>query len=105
MLSQFHGQTRIVDIGFGEDLEALSAICTLAARTAAELPETCEIVAGFTCEQIQKSFSQMGFKSRRLERVFCHDPRKRIGPGRTIHLSMLDGDLCFFGNSDRPYLS
>jgi hypothetical protein len=46
----------------------------------------------------------MEFKVRRIEQVFCYDPRKLLGAAPEFSLSMLDGDLCFLGNRDRPYL-
>jgi hypothetical protein len=105
MLSQFQGQTRIVEVGTDDDPDSRTATCMLAARTAAALPDTSEIVSGFTCAEIQRTFSQIGFKVRRVEQVFCYDPRKILGAAPELSLSMLDGDLCFLGNRDRPYLS
>ena len=105
VLSQFEGQTRIVDVGTDDDPDSRTATCMLAAHTAAALPDTSEIVSGFTCAEIQRTFSQMEFKVRRIEQVFCYDPRKLLGAAPEFSLSMLDGDLCFLGNRDRPYLS
>lgn len=105
MLSQFQGQTRIVEIGADDDPDSRTATCMVAARTAAALPDTSEIVVGFSCPEMQQAFSQMGFRVRRVEQVFCYDPRKVLGTTPELSLSMLDGDLCFLGNRDRPYLS
>lgn len=106
LLSQVRGQTRIVDIGIdANDPQGRTAACILAARTAAEMPGTCEIVAGFSCSQTQACFAEMGFKVRRIAPIFCYDPRKLLGQAPRLGLSMLDGDLCFMANLQRPYLT
>jgi hypothetical protein len=106
ILGQFQGQTRIIDLRIdSDDQDSVASVCITAARTAAALPQTCEIVAGFSCGQIQDAFSRMGFRVRRASPVFCYDPRKLMGPEQTLKLSMLDADLWFLANVDRPYLT
>ena len=105
VLSQFYGQTRIVELRTQDNQESQHAGCVLAAQTAAELPETLEIVTGFSCQDQQREFGSMGFALRRVSPVFCYDPRKVLGQDAKVCVSMLDGDLCFFGNRENPYLS
>jgi hypothetical protein len=106
LLSQIQGQTRIVNLGINtENSQDWPTACALAAQTAANLPKTCEIVAGFSNPSVQAEFAQMGFRVRQVLPVFCYDPRKRFELAHPLDLSMLDGDLCFMANSKNPYLT
>jgi hypothetical protein len=107
VLSQIAGQTRIVDIRLAvESPESWKAICILAAKTAAEIPETCEIVAGFSMAPIQQAFAQSGFRPRQTLPIFYYDPRKLLkGVVPTLDLSLLDGDGCFMANLKHPFLT
>lgn len=107
VLSQIAGQTRIVDLRLAvENPESWRAICVLAAKTAAEIPETCEIVAGFSTANIQLAFAQSGFRPRQTLPIFYYDPRKLLkGIVPALDLSLLDGDGCFMANLKHPFLT
>jgi hypothetical protein len=106
LLSQVGKQTRIVDIGVeSNDPEAWTAACILATRTAAAIPETCEIVAGFSMDRANEALGKVGFRRRGTIPVFCYDPKKLLGTESVLDLSMLDGDLCFITNPRNPFLT
>lgn len=106
VLSLVAGQTRIADLRLGtEDPESWKTACVLAARTAAEMPETCEIVAGFSMAAVQKAFEQSGFRPRQTLPIFYYDPRKLLRNVPVLDLSLLDGDACFMANLKHPFLT
>jgi hypothetical protein len=106
ILSLVAGQTRIADLRLiSAEPESWKAACVLAARTAAEMPETCEIVAGFSSPQVQYSFEQAGFRVRQTLPIFYYDPRKILKHVPTFDLSMFDGDACFMANLKHPFLT
>jgi hypothetical protein len=106
LLSQVNKQTRIVDLGVeSNDPAAWTAACILATRTAAEIPGTCEIVAGFSMDRVNETFGKVGFRHRGSIPVFCYDPKKLLGTESVLDLSMLDGDLCFITNPRNPFLT
>jgi hypothetical protein len=106
VLSQVAGQTRIADLRLGAGgPESWKAAAILAARTASEIPETCEIVAGFSMTTAQHAFEQTGFRLRQTLPVFYYDPRKLLKHTPSFDLSMLDGDACFMANLKHPFLT
>jgi hypothetical protein len=106
VLSLVAGQTRIVDLRLAsDDPESWKAACALAARTAAELPETCEIAVGFSRPDVQQAFEQMGFRLRQTLPIFYYDPRKLLQSVAGFDLSMSDGDACFMANLKHPFLT
>ena len=105
VLAEIGRQSRIIDIGTdATDPESWRTICVLAARTAAENPEICEIVAGWSNQQAQAPWLQMGFTHARTEPIFAYDPRQRLSTGTPLNLNMADGDLCFLSDPNAPYL-
>ena len=106
LLSQVGKQTRIVDIAVeSSDPAAWTAACVLATRAAAEIPDTCEIVAGFSMDRVNEAFVKVGFRRRGSIPVFCYDPKKLLGTESALDLSMLDGDLCFITSPRNPFLT
>ena len=106
ILTQIGGQVRIVDIQLdSDDRESWRTVCALATRTAAENPETCEIVAGSSIASTGEAWLQTGFVQRRAEPIFCYDPRKLLSSGFPLDLNLADGDQCFLSDPVFPYLS
>ncbi|MGA8686179.1 MAG: hypothetical protein WB623_17350, partial [Candidatus Sulfotelmatobacter sp.] len=106
LLTQVGRQVRIVDIRMdSEDRESWQAICALAARTAAENPETCEIVAASSLVVSGEAWLQAGFVHRRADPIFCYDPRNLVSSGPPLDLSLADCDLCILSQPTSPYLS
>jgi hypothetical protein len=106
VLSTVAGQTRIADLRLdAEDPDSWKAASILAARTAAEIPQTCEIVAGFSTKQAHQAFAQAGFRLRHTLPIFYYDPRKILNTVPSFDLSMFDGDACFMSNLRHPFLT
>jgi hypothetical protein len=106
LLSRVGRQARIVDIRLdSEDREAWEAVCVLALRSAAEDPETCEIVAASAVAAVGESWLQAGFVHRETDAILCYDPRKLVSSGTPLDLSLADGDFCFLSDPLSPYLS
>jgi hypothetical protein len=106
MLSQVGRQTRIVDLRIAtEDAQCWLQACLLASQTAAELPQTSEIVAGSSSRHVQAVLEEVGFRLRRTDPIFCYDPLNLLGSDVNLHLSLLDGDACFMSDPRHPYLT
>jgi hypothetical protein len=104
LLAQVGKQTRIVDLRVdSNDAPTWMAACSLAALTAAEIPDTAEIVAGFSLDIVNEAFAHVGFLSRGSLPVYCYDPKKVLGTEPVLDLSMLDGDLCFIADAQNPF--
>ncbi|HZW78924.1 MAG TPA: hypothetical protein VFF50_00515 [Candidatus Deferrimicrobiaceae bacterium] len=104
LLAQVGKQTRIVDLRVDRnDAATWMAACSLATLTAAEIPETAEIVAGFSLTGVNDAFGRAGFRSRGSLPVYCYDPKKMLGSEPVLDLSMLDGDLCFIADAQNPF--
>ncbi|MFZ0293645.1 MAG: hypothetical protein WAL52_08575, partial [Candidatus Sulfotelmatobacter sp.] len=104
LLAQVGKQTRIVDLRIDRnDPSTWMAACSLAALTAAEIPDTAEIVAGFSFNVVNEAFAHAGFRSRGSLPVYCYDPKKVLGAEPVVDLSMLDGDLCFIADAQNPF--
>jgi hypothetical protein len=106
VLSVVAGQTRIADLRLGTDNpESWKTACILAAKTAAAIPETCEIVAGFSMTRVQRAFEESGFRPRQTLPIYYYDPRKLLPDAPLLDLSLLDGDACFLANLKHPFLT
>jgi hypothetical protein len=106
VLAQIGGQARVVDIRLdGGDRDSWQAIGALALRSAAENPETCEIVAASSTELTSDAWLQSGLVQRRTEPIFVYDPRNLVSSGPPLDLSLADGDQCFLSDPAFPYLS
>ncbi|MGB0010784.1 MAG: hypothetical protein WBQ03_04210 [Candidatus Sulfotelmatobacter sp.] len=103
-LAQVGKQTRIVDLRIDRnDAATRMAACCLAALTAARIPDTTEIVAGFSLNVLNEAFAHAGFRARGSLPVYCYDPKKMLGAEPLLDLSMLDGDLCFIADAQNPF--
>jgi hypothetical protein len=106
VLAQIGGQARIVDIRLEDgDRESWQAICALAVRSAAEAPETCEIVAASSIESTGAAWLRAGFVQRRTEQIFGYDPQNLLSAGSPLDLSLADGDQSFLSDPAFPFLS
>jgi hypothetical protein len=106
ILANVGRQARIVDFNVASDPpDALAMLCAAAARTAAADRRVAEIVAGASSEKGQNAWLQLGFRPRREDAILYLDRRKRLGSETILNLSLIDGDLAFMYNPDRPYIS
>ena len=105
VIAEIGRQSRIIDLGTdATDSESWRTMSLLAASTAAQNPEICEIVAASSSDEASATWLQMGFTHARTEPIFAYDPRQRLRTGTPVNLSMADGDLCFLSDPNAPYL-
>jgi hypothetical protein len=105
LLATIGHQVRIVDIRLTSNgRESWQAICNLAARTAAEDPEACEITAASSLPLVQEAWLKAGFVHRQTDPILCYDPRDLVQSGPALDVSLADGDLCFLSDPQFPYL-
>ena len=106
LLTQVGRQVRIVDIQMDrEDRESWRAIRSLALRSAAEDPETCEIVAASSIAVSAEAWLHMGFVHRRTDQILCYDPQNLLTSGPPLDLHLTDNDFCILSEPSSPYLS
>jgi hypothetical protein len=106
MLARLSRQTRIIEIRLDTDnKQSWLAACRLATHVAAQDPLTCEIVAASSQEALASIFTEIGFRFRRSDPIYCYDPHELLADFSGLGLSMLDGDACFLSDPDHPYLT
>jgi len=99
-------QARIVDLNVASDHpDALAMLCARAARTAASDRRVAEIIAGTSSQKGENTWEKLGFRLRREDRILYLDRRKRLGSHAILHLNLIDGDLAFLYDPERPYIS
>ncbi len=106
ILAQIGHQSRIVDVQIDRTGdEVWQAAYEVATRTAAEDNTICEIIAGSSVEPSNQALEHLGFRLRRVEPIYCYDPRASLSAAPPIRLTLADGDICFLSNPAFPYLT
>jgi hypothetical protein len=112
LLTRIEGQARIIDIrlvrGEGADLEEQAdwnAAYALAAKTAEDDPETCEISAVASTEFAQAALLSSGFRQRGSHPLALYDPQDKLSAAPAIFWNMIDGDIAYLYNPARPYIT
>jgi len=106
VLSQLGGQCRIADLYVGsEDQSAWEAAFRIAARTAAESPETCEITAASSLPWLSRLLSEEGFKMRNVKPILLFDPESNFANTPPLYVQFIDSDAFFLGNPTDPFLT
>ncbi len=106
LLAQFGGQTRIVDLWVqSEEAAQWSAAFSLAAKAAAALPRTCEIMTATSVDGIRSALERNGFVRRSSDPIFLCDPDGRLNVAPPLHLNLVDGDHFFLHDPGWPYLT
>lgn len=99
-------QARIVELNMpGRDPDQWRRICAAAARTAADDPHVAELIAGTSSETVGSIWQKLGFHLRRQDPILYLDRGKLLRPEATLNLNLMDGDVCFMYNPERPYIS
>jgi hypothetical protein len=105
LLARVGHQARIADIRLQDpNPDSWQAICSLAARTAAEDAEICEVAVGSSVPSVQNVWLEAGFVLRQSHPIFYYDPGKLIPSGPPLDLTLADGDHCLLTDPKRPYL-
>lgn len=106
ILAKVGHQARIVELKINaSDPDQWRRICAAAARTAAEDPDVAELVAGTSSQTVGNTWERLGFHPRRQDPILYLDREKRLSPGTTLNLNLIDGDVCFMYNPEHPYIS
>jgi len=106
LLSRVGGQTRIADIRVGsEDPDDWKACYSLAATTAAQNPETCEILASASTPPIIDSLKASGFRSRGSAPLFLYDPQKLLTNHPPMFWNLIEGDAAYLSDPAYPYVT
>ncbi|HUI80689.1 MAG TPA: hypothetical protein VLY24_22345 [Bryobacteraceae bacterium] len=106
ILSQLGGQCRIADLYVGSENERdWRAGCRIAARTAAESPQTCEIAAASSLPWLSRVLSEDGFRLRHVKPVMLFDPESQFENTPPGHIQMIDSDALFLGSHSDPFFT
>ncbi len=106
VLSQLGAQCRIADLYVNSQSEAdWRAAFRIAAHTAAESPETCEITAASSLPWLSRVLSENGFKLRNVKPILLFDPKAKFASAPPLHVQMIDSDAFFLGNHADPFLT
>jgi hypothetical protein len=98
LLNQVDGQTRIADLQATDWRGAVIA----ATRTAAAIPETCEIVANASLDAFAQALAQSGYHQRGEQPVFVLDKSKALA-GVELHITPADYDDFFARFPESPF--
>jgi hypothetical protein len=106
LLSLVGGQARIADIRINSrESEDWQAAYGLAANTAAEHPETCEILAVASTKIASESLKADGFRYRGGSPLFLYDPEKKLAGCPPLFWNMIDGDAAYLHDPAFPYVT
>jgi hypothetical protein len=112
LLTRIEGQARIIDVrlarGEGTDLEEQAdwnAAYALAAKTAENDPETCEISAVASTKFAQAALLSSGFRQRGGLPLALYDPQGKLSAAPAIFWNMIDGDIAYLYDPALPYIT
>jgi hypothetical protein len=106
LLSRVGGQTRIADIRLDSgDAGQWTVAYSLASRAAAELPETCEVLAVASTPLASESLTASGFRNRGTAPLFLYDPQKKLAGAPPIFWNMIEGDAAYLHDPAYPYVT
>jgi hypothetical protein len=104
LISRIGGQARIADLRLTSmgPLEWEMAY-RLAARTAAEHPATCEVVALASTPLASDALVACGFRSRGTTPLSIYDPAQRLSGAPPLHWSYIDNDAGYLYDPASPF--
>jgi hypothetical protein len=112
LLTRMGGQARIIDIRLireeGTDLEGQAdwnAAYALAAKTAEDDPETCEISAVASTEFARAALRSGGFRQRGSLPLALYDPQEKLRAAPAIFWNMIDSDSAYLHDPAFPYIT
>jgi len=104
LLSRVGGQTRIADIRPNSDDPTHWKIAySLAAETAANDPETCEILASASTPLVRDSLKGSNFYSRGNVPLFLYDPQQLLKDQPPMFWNLIDGDAAYLSDPAYPF--
>jgi hypothetical protein len=106
LLNRVGGQTRIADLRLRSEASSeWTAAFRLAAKTAADIPDTCEILALASTPLALQSLTDSGFRQRGSAPLFLYDPHKKLTGAPSIFINMIDGDGAYLHDPLYPYVT
>ena len=112
LLTRMGGQARIIDIRLireeGTDLEAQAdwnVAYALAAKTAEDDPETCEISAVASTEFARAALLSGGFRQRWSLPLALYDPQEKLSAAPAIFWNLIDSDSAYLHDPASPYIT
>jgi hypothetical protein len=106
LLSRVGGQTRIADIRLNsKDPQKWEAVYQLATNAAAQLPETCEILAAASTPLASNALVAGGFRNRGSSPLFLYDPKKKLAGLPPIFWNMIEGDAAYLNDPSYPFVT
>jgi hypothetical protein len=104
LLSRVGHQTRIADLRLSSSKQdEWNVAYALAAKRAAEDPETCEIVAVASNSVAEVALRLNSFRQRERAPFFLYDPQKKLGGSAPIFWNLIDGDAAYIQDAAHPY--
>ncbi len=106
LLNEVNGQTRIIDLFLQSSEEAdWETAYRLALRAAADLPETCEVVASSSLPWLDGVLRRCGMRERLAKPILVYDRRGLLSGAPALSVQMVDSDAFFLYSSSSPFLT
>ena len=106
LLSRVGGQTRIADIRLRSGVpQEWAAGYRLAARAAAQIPETCEILVAASTPLAREALAASGFRERGSSPLFLYDPKKKLAGALPMFWNLIEGDAAYLQDPVYPYVT
>jgi hypothetical protein len=106
LLNEVNGQTRIIDLLVRSSEAAdWETAYRLALRAAADLPETCEVVATSSLPWLDQILERCGMRERIAKPILVYDRRGLLSGAAPLHLQMVDSDAFFLYSPSFPFLT
>jgi hypothetical protein len=106
MLSLVRGQCRVADVLLNSDAQQdWHAAYSIATRTAAENPETCEVEAVSSVALVRDAIVRNGFHLRECDPIFIRDAKGLLAQAPPLHLNLIDGEGAFLSDPTHPFLT
>lgn len=86
-------------------LQDWRAAYSLAARIAAENPETCEVQAVSSIPLVSDAILQNGFHLREHWPIFLWDAKGLLAEAPPLHINLLDGEGSYLRDPAHPFLT
>lgn len=106
VLSLVDGQMRIARLRIESETAAdWAAAYSLAAATALNEPEACEVAALSSSRRVNEALEANGFHFRAQRPVFLYDPQRLVANAAALDFDMLDDDMSYLHLPGYPYFA
>jgi hypothetical protein len=106
LLCWFGGQCRVTDLWIETEAAGdYAAAYSVAFRTAADEPDTCEVVGCCATPLVQEAFLVNGLRRRWASPVYLHDRKNALADVPPLEINGMVGDLLYYYNPAQPFYS